>query len=37
MSAEVRDAKLQHRYAQSVAGGGRPLGDVFDDLERSLE
>ena len=30
------DAKLQHSYAQSVAGKGRPLKDVFDDLERNL-
>lgn len=29
------DAKLQHSYAQSVAGEGRPVGDVFDDPERS--
>ncbi len=26
--------KLQHSYAQSLAGEGRPLEDVFDDLER---
>ncbi|WP_173434405.1 type II toxin-antitoxin system RelB/DinJ family antitoxin [Sharpea azabuensis] len=31
------DAKLQHSYAQSAAGEGRPLGDVFDDLERTLD
>ena len=36
MSDAELDAKLQHSYAQSVAGEGRPLGDVFDDLERSL-
>ena len=31
------DAKLQHSYAQSAAGEARPLGDVFDDLERTLD
>lgn len=31
------DAKLQKSYAYSVAGVGRPLADVFDDLERSLK
>ena len=36
MSDAELDTKLQHSYAQSAAGEGRPLGDVFDDLERSL-
>lgn len=31
---EKLDEKLQHSYAQSLAGEGRPLEDVFDDLER---
>ena len=30
------DAKLQHSYNQSLAGQGRPMSDVFDELERSL-
>ena len=37
MSDAELDAKLQHSYAQSAAGEGRPLGDVFDDLERNLK
>ena len=36
MSDAELDAKLQHSYTQSIAGEGRSLGDVFDDLERSL-
>ena len=31
------DAKLQHSYAQAIAGEGRPMSAVFDDLERSLK
>ena len=30
------NAKLQHSYAQSLAGEGRPFEEVFDELERSL-
>lgn len=30
------DAKLQHSYAQSLAGEGRPFEEVFDELERGL-
>ena len=30
------DAKLSHSYAQAVAEEGRPLNDVFDELERTL-
>ena len=30
------DAKLEHSYTQSLAGEGRPYGDVFDALERGL-
>ena len=29
-------AKLQHSYDQSLAGQGRAMDDVFDELERSL-
>ena len=36
MSNTEFDAKLEHSYAQSVAGEGRPLDDVFDDLESKL-
>ena len=36
MSGAELDAKLEHSYAQSCAGEGRPLDDVFDDLERKL-
>lgn len=31
------DAKLQHSYAQSLSGQGRPMNDVFDELERGLQ
>ena len=27
------NAKLQHSYAQSLAGEGRPFEEVFDELE----
>lgn len=37
MSKDRLNAKLSHSYAQSVAGEGRPMNDVFDDLERSLK
>jgi DNA-damage-inducible protein J len=37
MSEDRLDAKLSRSYAQSVAGEGRPVKDVFDDLERSLK
>lgn len=30
-------AKLQHSYEQSLAGKGRSMSEVFDDLERSLK
>ena len=36
MSDTELDAKLSHSYAQAAAGEGRPLNDVFDELERSL-
>lgn len=31
------NAKLQHSYEQSLAGEGRSMNEVFDDLERSLK
>lgn len=31
------NAKLQHSYEQSLVGEGRPMNEVFDDLERSLK
>ena len=31
------DTLLQHSCAQSLRGEGRPINDVFDDLERSLK
>lgn len=36
MSDTELDAKLQHSYAQAIAGEGWPMSEVFDDLERSL-
>ncbi|GEM_PF-235740 len=30
------DAKLSHSSAQAAAGVGRPMDEVFDDLERDL-
>ena len=36
MSAEELNAKLEHSYAQSLAGQGRPFSEVLDDLERSF-
>lgn len=37
MSDAELDAKLQYSYAQAIAGEGRPMSDVFDDLERNLK
>lgn len=37
MSDAELDAKLQHSYEQAIAGEGRPMNAVFDDLERSLK
>lgn len=28
------NAKLEHSYAQALRGEGRPVDEVFDDLER---
>ena len=36
MSRAELDARLQHSYDQSLAREGRPLDEVFDELERSL-
>lgn len=30
------DAMLQRSYAQAAVGAGRPMADVFEDLERDL-
>lgn len=37
MSDGELSAKLQHSYTQSLAGEGRLMNDVFDDLERGLQ
>ena len=37
MSGTELDEILERSYAQSVCGEGRPLGDVFDELEKSLK
>ena len=37
MSDAELDAKLQRSYAQSLAGEGRSMDAVFDDLERGLK
>ncbi|UZD42921.1 hypothetical protein [Selenomonas sputigena] len=36
LTAAELDAKLQHSYAQCLAGEGRPFAAVFDEIERSL-
>ena len=36
MTQAELDARLEHSYAQSLAGEGRPWEDVFDELERGL-
>ena len=36
MTKEELNTKLQHSYNQALAGEGRPLNAVFDDLERGL-
>lgn len=37
MSDAELDAKPHHSYAQAIAGEGRSMSEVFDDLERSLK
>lgn len=37
MSEAELDAKLQHSYTQSLVGEGRPMNEVFDNLERSFQ
>ena len=37
MSDAELDAKLQQSYVQSIAGEGRSMNEVFDDLERGLK
>lgn len=34
MSKAELDAKLEHSYQQILAGQGRPVDEVFDDIER---
>ena len=34
MTKEQLDAKLQHSYDQAIARQGRPMEDVFADLEK---
>ena len=34
MTRQQLDAKLEHSYKQAIARKGRPLKEVFDDLER---
>ena len=36
MSRSELDAKLQHSYEQALRKEGRPLDEVFDELEGSL-
>lgn len=37
MSDSELNAKLQHSYAQAIAGEGRPMSEVFDELEGGLK
>lgn len=37
MSGAELDETLERSYGQSVRGEGRSLGDVFDELEKSLK
>ncbi|MBP5655600.1 MAG: type II toxin-antitoxin system RelB/DinJ family antitoxin [Clostridiales bacterium] len=36
LSDDELNRKLQHSYEQSLNGEGRPMDEVFDELERSL-
>lgn len=36
MSENELNARLSHSYAQAVAGEGRPMDEVFNDLEKKL-
>lgn len=36
LTEEELNAMLDHSYQQSLKGQGRPAGDVFDELEKSL-
>lgn len=36
LSEEELSEKLEHSYQQSLRGEGRPLNEVFDELERGL-
>ena len=37
ISDDELESKLQHSYAQSIAGDGRPMDTVFDELERIIK
>ena len=37
ISDDELESKLQHSYAQSIAGDGRPMNTVFDELERIIK
>lgn len=37
MATVELDAKLQHSLSQSFAGEGRPVAEVFDELESGLK
>lgn len=36
MTTDEWNKKLERSYQQSLAGEGRPVDEVFDDLEKSL-
>ena len=36
LSKAELNAKLEHSYAQSIRGEGRPYDEVFDDLEGGI-
>lgn len=37
MSENELNARISHSYAQAIAGEGRPMDEVFNDLERKLK
>ena len=36
VSEDLLNTKLEHSYAQAMAGEGRPFDEIFDQLERSF-
>ena len=36
MTAEELNAMLEHSYAQALEGKGRPIDEVFDELEKEI-